>query len=96
VINTGSGFEISIGDTTRLIAEVMKADVTVIRDDKRLRPQASEVERLCANISRAESKLGWKPEFGGREGFARALVRTVDWFRDPANLGRFKAGCYNI
>jgi NAD dependent epimerase/dehydratase len=96
VINTGSGFEISIGDTTRLIAEVMKADVTVIREDKRLRPEASEVERLCANIARAESKLGWKPEFGGREGFARALVRTVDWFRDPANLSRYKTGCYNI
>jgi len=96
VINLGSGFEISIGDTARLIAECMKADVTVVKDSARVRPAASEVERLFAGIAKAESKLGWKPDYADRSGFSRGLEQTIAWFRDPANLSRYKAERYNI
>ena len=41
VVNIGSGFVISIGDTARLIADVMGRDVAVRCDDERLRPAAS-------------------------------------------------------
>ena len=96
VINTGSGFEISIGDTVRLVAQVMKTDVKVTQSAARERPQASEVERLCSNIRQAELVLDWKPEYSGRDGFIRGLEQTVAWFRDPANLGRYKSDQYNI
>ena len=39
-------FEISIGDTAALIAEVMNADVEISTDQQRLRPDGSEVNRL--------------------------------------------------
>jgi dTDP-glucose 4,6-dehydratase len=96
VINTGSGFEISIGDTARLIAECMGAEVSFVRADERTRPAASEVERLCAGTAKAVQRLGWKPEYAGREGFVRGLEQTIAWFRQPAVLRRYKFERYNI
>lgn len=96
VINIGSNFEISIGDTAKLIAEVMDARVNVICDEERLRPEKSEVERLWASNEKAAKLLGWKPEYGGREGFRRGLMETVDWFRRAENLSRYKADIYNL
>ncbi|RJF89920.1 NAD-dependent epimerase/dehydratase family protein [Oleomonas cavernae] len=96
VINFGSDFEISIGDTARLIAQVIGCDLDIESDDQRLRPAASEVERLWASNDKARRLLGWRPAHGGRDGLARGLAKTVDWFRDPANLARYKAGQYNI
>ena len=45
---SGSNFEISIGDTARTIAEVMQAEIEILTDDQRLRPENSEVMRLWA------------------------------------------------
>lgn len=96
VTNIGSGFEISIGDTARLIAGVMGAEIEITCDQDRLRPEASEVERLFAGTARAEALMGWAPQYGGLEGFRRGLAETADWFRDPANLARYKPHRYNI
>lgn len=96
VINLGSGFEISIGDTARTIAEVMGTAVDVQLDEQRLRPEKSEVERLFASSEKAKRLLHWSPEFGGLDGFKRGLAKTVEWFRDPANLARYKADAYNL
>lgn len=96
VINTGSGFEISIGDTVRLIAQIMNVEVKTTQHAARVRPQASEVERLCSDIRKAEQVLGWKPEYSGRDGLIRGLNQTIAWFRDPANLGRYKSDRYNV
>ncbi|MGQ9558028.1 MAG: NAD-dependent 4,6-dehydratase LegB [Desulfurispora sp.] len=97
VINIGSGYEISIGDTARLIAELMGADdLEIVTDEVRLRPAASEVERLCADNSKARRLLGWQPQYAGREGLARGLEETIAWFTNPTNLCRYKAELYNI
>jgi NAD dependent epimerase/dehydratase len=96
VVNIGSNFEVTIGDTVRFIAEQMGVDVVVETDEQRLRPEKSEVERLWASNAKAETLLGWRPEFAGQEGFKRGLARTIDWFVDPANLARYKADRYNI
>lgn len=42
VINLGSNYEISVGDTVRLIAEVMKVNVEIESDDQRLRPEKAK------------------------------------------------------
>jgi NAD dependent epimerase/dehydratase len=96
VINLGSGFEISIGDTARAIARVMGAPIDLVEDPRRLRPAKSEVERLCASNEKAQRLLGWTPEFAGVEGFTRGLGRTVEWFQDPVNLARYKSDAYNL
>jgi NAD dependent epimerase/dehydratase len=96
VVNLGSNFEISIGDTASLIAEAMGANVEIITDDARLRPENSEVERLWADNTKASKLFGWKPEYGGREGFRRGLVETAEWFLQSDNLRAYKADIYNI
>lgn len=96
VINIGSNFEISVGETAALIGEVMGVDLTITTDDQRLRPEKSEVERLWADNSKAKALTGWQPEYGGRDGFARGLKETIEWFCDPENLKKYKADIYNL
>jgi NAD dependent epimerase/dehydratase len=96
VINIGSNFEISIGDTASLIAEVMGVEIEIETEQARLRPEKSEVERLWADNSKAKKLTGWEPAYGGREGFKRGLAETAAWFADPENLKRYKADIYNI
>lgn len=96
VVNLGSNFEISIGDTVQLISEVMNADVEIITDELRLRPEHSEVERLWADNSKATQLFGWQPGYGGHEGFKQGLAETVQWFTQSDNLRRYKSDIYNI
>lgn len=96
VINIGSNFEISIGDTARLIAETMGTEIDIVTDQARLRPENSEVERLWADNTKAKQLFGWQPAYGGRDGFKRGLAETVEWFQDPSNLASYKADLYNI
>ena len=95
VTNIGSDYEVTIGDTARLIAEVMGVEISIESDDQRMRPSGSEVERLWGDASRARA-LGWEPEYAGVEGLKRGLAETAAWFTQPDNLRRYKAGTYNI
>jgi len=96
VINLGSNFEISIGDTAQAIADVMGVDIEIITDSQRLRPDKSEVERLWADNHKAKKLLGWQPAYGGLEGFKRGLQETADWFTNSGNLMAYKSDRYNL
>lgn len=96
VVNFGSNFEISIGDTAALIAEAMNIKVDIVTDENRLRPGNSEVERLWADNTKARQLFGWSPAYAGREGFKRGLAETAEWFCRPENLRKYKTDIYNI
>lgn len=96
VINFGSSFEISIGDTARLIAEVMHTDIEILTDDARLRPEKSEVERLWADNTKAGRLFGWQPRYGDREGLKRGLTETAEWFATSGHLRGYKSDIYNL
>lgn len=96
VINVGSNYEISIGETVQLIAELMQVTVSIETDGVRLRPDKSEVERLWADNSKALRLAGWQPEYAGKDGLRRGLAQTIQWFSDPANLKNYKFDSYNI
>ena len=96
VINLGSNFEISVGDTAQLIAEAMNVEIEIITDEVRIRPDNSEVERLWADNTKARQLLDWQPDYGGREGFKRGLIETAKWFIQPDNLREYKPDIYNI
>jgi Nucleoside-diphosphate-sugar epimerases len=95
-MNGGSGFEVSMGDTARMIAEVMGSDIEIQCDEQRLRPGKSEVERLWADNTRLCALTGWQPRYAGLEGFKRGLEKTAQWFVKPENLASYKSGIYNI
>jgi dTDP-glucose 4,6-dehydratase len=96
VMNTGSGFEISIGELARMIAELMGVEIGISGDDVRLRPEKSEVQRLCAATDKARELLGWQPRYAGPEGLRRGLAETALWFARPENLRAYKPDIYTV
>ena len=89
-INIGNGKEISIQNLLEKIRDVVGQEVKLTHEPSRLRPEKSEVMRLCADITKAKELLGWKPSVALDEG----LSRTVDWIRQ--NLDLYKTELYNI
>ena len=96
IINIGSNFEISIGDTADMIKDIMGVDVEVITNETRTRPAASEVNRLFGDNSKMMKLTSWKPKYSGMNGFRRGLSKTIEWFTDPRNLSHYKPGIYLI
>jgi hypothetical protein len=52
VINIGSNFEISIGDTVMVIAELLGKEIEISTDEARLHPGKSEVKGFGLLISK--------------------------------------------
>lgn len=92
IVNIGSNYEISVGDTLNLIKELMESDVEFITDEQRIRPEKSEVFRLWCDNNKIESLTGFKAEVDIREG----LKRTIDWIIKPENIKKYKADIYNV
>lgn len=96
VINIGSNYEVSVGETVNLIAEVMGANIEIVTDQVRLRPAGSEVERLWADNAKAKKLIDWAPSYGNKEGLRKGLTETVAWFTDKDNLKNYKSDIYNL
>lgn len=96
VVNVGSGFEISIGDLVDLVAEAMGVEVSVATDEERTRPERNEVDRLYANISKAEYFLRSTPTHEEGDGFKRDLKKTAEWFSKEKNLQHYRPGTYAV
>jgi NAD dependent epimerase/dehydratase len=96
VINLGSNFEISVGETAEMIAEVIGCELDIQTDEERIRPNNSEVERLWSDNSKAMQLLNWRPSYAGKDGFRRGIVETINWLKDPANNTGYKPDQYNI
>jgi NAD dependent epimerase/dehydratase len=92
VFHIGSDHEISIGDLLNLIIQIMETEARITQDDQRIRPQRSEVLRLRCDNSKLRQACGFEPAVSLAEG----LTRTVEWFRDKANLSRYKGDLYNV
>ncbi|MBT8568331.1 SDR family NAD(P)-dependent oxidoreductase [Polynucleobacter paneuropaeus] len=92
VVNIGSNYEISVGDTLNLIRELMHSEVQFITDDERIRPSNSEVHRLWCDNSKINRLTGFRPGISIRDG----LERTIEWFTTPTNLAKYKVDIYNI
>src|ERR1700761_1072280 len=91
VFNCGPGDDIAIGKLAEDIAKLMGVEADIVEDSQRLRPKESEVMRLVCDATRLRDRTGWKPQLTRDEG----LQETIDWFRVPANLARFKTGEYH-
>lgn len=91
VFNAGTGVEVSIGTLVADIARLMGRDVDIVEDTQRLRPKDSEVMRLLCDADKLTQRTGWRPRHTRDEG----LRRTIEWFRDPANLARYKPDEYS-
>jgi dTDP-glucose 4,6-dehydratase len=87
-VNIGRGEDISIGQLVETIGRRLGKTLQVETDSGRIRPAASEVERLLAGTALAQSLWGWKSQYSLADG----LDETIAWVR--AHLHRFRVDSY--
>jgi NAD dependent epimerase/dehydratase len=91
LFNCGPGDDIAIGKLAEDIARLMGVEADIVEDPQRLRPKDSEVMRLVCDATKLRERTGWQPRYTRDEG----LRETIAWYREPANLARFKANVYH-
>jgi NAD dependent epimerase/dehydratase len=92
VVNIATGVEISIEGLLQLLIDKINPNAKILIDDIRLRPEASEVDRLLGNSSFLRNSTDWKPINSLETG----LEKTIRWFSIKENLDKYKANIYNI
>lgn len=91
VINIGNGTGITIGELSEKIISLIEIpDLKVSVDEKRIRPEKSEVMELICDNSKAKKLLGWAPKYSLEEG----LRETVSWIKEHQRI--YKPGIYNV
>lgn len=90
VINAGSNYEISIGDTVKKIIDIIGEDVKIICDEERIRPEKSEVNRLWADNTKIKQLTDWAPKYTLDDG----LAETIEWIKK--NIQYYKTDIYNV
>lgn len=90
-VNIGMNHEISMEELARTISRMISGkEIRILADDERVRPAASEVDRLRCDPSRLRAATGWAPAYD----LKRGLEETVAWFRDHAS--DYKAALYHV
>jgi len=90
--NIATQSEISVADLANELIEQINPNAKIVTDEKRLRPEKSEVFRLYGSNEKIKQFTSWKPEYSLTQG----LAETIEWFRNPENLKHYKADIYNI
>jgi dTDP-glucose 4,6-dehydratase len=80
--NLGTGTGIAIGDLARLILREMGVEARIETEEQRLRPAASEVERLISCHDAFTKATGWRPDVHFEDG----IRRTIAFFRQRPDL----------
>lgn len=91
-INIATNSETSISDLLNMIREILQIDVQFVEDEKRIRPENSEVFRLLGDNNLINKLTGFRPEYTLRQG----LEETCEWFKNRENLKKYKTKIYNI
>jgi len=75
--NLGTGQEVSVQELCQRICALLQLPELPLRcEQRRRRPEHSEVYRLCADSRKAQQQLGWSPRYDLESG----LRETIDWF----------------
>jgi len=90
VVNVGTGEDISIEELVNKILNLMGKRAEIEVQDRRIRPDRSEVMQLLADTRLAQSLFQWAPRYTLDDG----LRETLEWYRQ--NLSRFKVGNYPL
>ena len=87
-INLGSGRETSIADLAKLIGKSIGRTITIEREEERVRPDKSEVDRLLASNKLAETLLNWRSKISLEEG----LQKTIPWIEK--NIDKYRTDAF--
>src|SRR3954451_6554800 len=87
-IQLGTGSDVTVGEIVEMVGELLGRELNVELDERRIRPEASEVQRLLSDPARMRELTGWAPEVDLRDG----LGQTIAWIE--ANLARYRVDHY--
>jgi nucleoside-diphosphate-sugar epimerase len=90
LLHVGTGHGVSIGELVELAGRVLGRELDVRAEEQRVRPDASEVQLLVCDATRARQALGWSPEVALEQG----LERTAEWIE--RNLERYRPDVYAV
>ena len=77
VVHVGAEEDISMLALVERVSSIMEQPYALVEDASRLRPENSEIFRVCVDSSKARRLLGWSPGVGLEAG----LRSTVDWIK---------------
>lgn len=89
-VNTGSGRGVTIGELADIIIRQVNPKAKIVCEEKRVRPEKSEVMELLCDNHAALELAGWKPRHTLEEG----LAITVAWMKE--HLASYKPGLYTV
>lgn len=89
-VNTGSGRGVTIGELAEIIIRQINPDARIVCEEKRVRPEKSEVMELLCDNRAALELAGWKPNYTLEEG----LARTIEWMKE--HIASYKPGIYTV
>ncbi len=90
VIQLGTGREVSVGDLAKSILAILGKQLPIVTKDERIRPDASEIDRLLSSPEKAKRLLGWEPQHTLEEG----LAASVEFMR--AHADRYRTDAYVV
>jgi len=90
VINIGFGKGITIGELAERIINFINPKIEIICDEKRIRPDKSEVIKLICNNEKAKRLVNWQPNYTLDKG----LKETIQFIREHLNI--YKPEIYNV
>ncbi len=74
IFNIASGMEHSIQEIIETIENILGMSMQVVTEDSRLRPGASDADRLVASITKAATRLNYQPMVSFREGLEKTIA----------------------
>jgi dTDP-glucose 4,6-dehydratase len=90
VVNIGTGTDISIGELVKKIFGLLGTECEIDVEERRIRPEKSEVMHLLSDTRFAQRLFQWAPRYTLDAG----LKECIDWYR--LNLSRFRVGSYPL
>ena len=90
VVNIGTGTDISIEELVKKILGLIGKQGEIEVEDRRIRPEKSEVMQLLSDTRLAQKLFQWAPQYTLEDG----LRETIGWYQK--NIHRFKVGSYPL
>jgi NAD dependent epimerase/dehydratase len=81
-VNLGTGTEVSVGDLVQCINAIIGRALPVRKNEERVRPESSEVNRLLSNNSKARDLVSWTP----RVTLDQGIQLTAKWVEERLEM----------
>ena len=92
VFNICSGKSIKVTELVKIISRIMNIRSKILIDNKRKRPNKSEVDLLLGSNKKIKKMTNWKNKTTLKKG----LEKTVEWFSQKDNLKYYSSNDYNL